>query len=106
MRRRQFIAWVGGAMAWPLEAQGQRARSRPTIGFLGAQTQSAMHPWVASFEQRLRELGWIEGSIALEYRWADGRDERAAEIAAEFVRMKADIIVTAGTTNVIAAKQA
>jgi putative ABC transport system substrate-binding protein len=56
--------------------------------------------------QRLGELGWIEGrTLAIEYRWAEGRTERAAEIAAEFVRLKVDVMVTAGTANVIAAKQ-
>ncbi len=57
--------------------------------------------------QRLRELGWIEGrTVAIEYRWAEGRNERAAEIAAEFVRLKVDVIVAQGTPSVIAAKQA
>ena len=57
--------------------------------------------------QRLRELGWIEGrTVAIEYRWAEGRSERFAEIAAEFVRLKVDVIVTAGTAAVVAAKQA
>ncbi len=57
--------------------------------------------------QRLRELGWIEGrTVTIEYRWAQGRAERAAEIADEFVRLKVDVIVTSGTINVTAAKQA
>ena len=57
--------------------------------------------------QRLRELGWIEGrNVAIEYRWAEGQRERAAEIAAEFVRLKVDVIVTSGTPRLLAAKQA
>ena len=65
------------------------------------------NPWTAAFVQRLRELGWIEGrTIAIEYRWADGRSDRLAEIAAEFARLKVDIIVTGGTPAVMAAKQA
>ena len=76
------------------------------IGFLGASTPAAWSHWVAAFEQRLRELGWIGGrTVAIEYRWAEGRSERFAEIAAEFVRLKVDVIVTSGGA-VLAAKQA
>ena len=54
-------------------------------------------PWTAAFVQRMRELGWIEGrTVAIEYRWAEGRGERFAEIAAEIVRLKVDVIVTGG----------
>ena len=74
------------------------AGKTPTIGFLGPDTSSAFTPWTAAFVQRLRELGWIEGrTIAIEYRWADGRTERFREIATEFVRLKVDVIVTAGS---------
>ena len=84
-------------MAWPLAARAQQAGKLPTIGFLGVATPSAWSHWVAAFVQRLRELGWIEGrTVAIEYRWAEGRSERFAEIAAEFVRLKVDVIVTAG----------
>ena len=66
-----------------------------------------MRQWIAAFVQRLRELGWIEGrTVAIEYRWAEGRDERYAQIAAEFVRLKVDIVVTSGTPQVLAVKQA
>src|SRR5438309_2612462 len=105
MRRRQFITLLGGAAAWPLAARAQQAKL-PTIGFLGASTPLNWNPWTAAFVQRLRELGWIEGrTVAIEYRWAEGRNERFAEIAAEFVRKNVDIIVTAGGA-VVAAKQA
>jgi len=106
MRRRDFIGFVGGAAAaWPLVARAQQPKL-PTIGFLGSTTPSAMSQWVAAFVQRLRELGWIEGrTVAIEYRWAEGRIERYAEIAAEFVRLKVDVIVTVGIA-VSAAKQA
>jgi putative ABC transport system substrate-binding protein len=74
---------------------------------LGAATRSAWSAWVTAFEKRLRELGWSEGrNIAIEYRWAENRAERMAEIAAEFVRLKVDIIVTGGTAAAVAAKQA
>jgi putative tryptophan/tyrosine transport system substrate-binding protein len=107
MRRREFITLVGGAAAlWPLAARAQHRAKSPTIGFLGSTTPSLHGSWVAAFVQRLRELGWIEGeTIAIEYRWAEGRSERFSEIAAEFVRNKVDVIVTAGGA-VLAAKQA
>src|SRR5215813_13258241 len=97
IRRREFITLLGGAAAWPLAARAQQAAKLPTIGFLGATTPATWSLFVAAFVQRLRELGWIEGrTIAIEYRWAEGRDERYSEIAAEFVRLKVDVIVTAG----------
>src|SRR5437773_12447526 len=106
-RRRAFITLLGGAAAaWPLTARAQQAGKLPTIGLLGTASASAWGPWTAAFVQRLRELDWIEGrTVAIEYRRAEGRSERFAEIAAEFVRLKVDVIVTAGLgTN--AAKQA
>jgi putative tryptophan/tyrosine transport system substrate-binding protein len=108
IKRREFITLLGGAAAaWPLAARAQQPDKLPTIGFLGAGTLSAWSRRVASFVQRLRELGWIEGhTIAIEYRWADGSTGRLPNIAAEFARLKVDVIVTAGTPSVIAAKQA
>jgi putative ABC transport system substrate-binding protein len=110
MRRREFIMLLGGAAAssaWPLAARAQQAGKLPTIGFLGVSTPAAASQWVTAFVQRLRELGWIEGrTVSIEYRWAEGRSDRYTEIAAEFVRLKVDVIVTSGTAAVIAAKQA
>ena len=107
MRRREFITLLGGAVAWPLAARAQQPAKLPTIGFMGQTTRSAAGEWTAAFVQRLRELGWIDGrNVAIEYRWGEGRDERFAEIAAEFVRLKVDVIVTSGTPQVLAAKQA
>ena len=107
MRRREFIALVGGtAAAWPLVAHAQKSAKVPTIGFLGATTPSVWSTFVAAFLQRLREFGWIDGStVAIEYRWAQGRDELYAEFAAEFVRLKVDVIVTAGTDATMAAEK-
>jgi ABC-type uncharacterized transport system substrate-binding protein len=105
--RREFIAALGGAAAWPLVARAQQVAKLPTIGFLGQTTRSAGSEWVAAFVQRLRELGWIEGrTVAVEYRWGEGSAEHFAEIAAEFVRLKVDVIVTSGTPAVMASKQA
>src|SRR5262245_31021374 len=108
IRRRQFITLLGGAaVTWPIEARAQQPAKLLIIGFLGAATSSARSHWVAAFVQRLHELGWIEGrTVAIEYRWAEGRSERFAEIAAEFVRLKVDVIVTYATPPVIAAKKA
>jgi putative tryptophan/tyrosine transport system substrate-binding protein len=107
MRRRDFITLVGGsAAAGPLAARGQQP-AMPIIGFLASSTPSAQEHLVAAFVQRLRELGWIEGrTVAIEYRWAEGRGDRAKEIAAEFARRKVDVIVTSGAVNIVAANRA
>jgi putative ABC transport system substrate-binding protein len=106
MRRREFIAVLGGAaVAWPQLARAQQPAT-PVIGYLGASTPANWSAWTAAFLQRLRELGWIAGrTVAIEYRWAEGRSERYTEIAAEFVRLKVDVIVTVGSA-VVATKQA
>src|SRR5262245_29136308 len=108
MGRREFIALLGGAAAaWPVGAWAQQSGKVPTIGFLGQGTRSATSEWTTAFVQRLRELGWIDGrNVTIEYRWGEGRPERYAEIAAEFVRLKVDVIVTGATQPTIAAKQA
>jgi len=98
--RRKFVAALGSAAAWPLAARAQQAGKLPTIGYEGA-----TNSFSAAFVRRLGELGWIEGrTVAIVYRWAEGRTERYAEIAAEFVRLKVDVIATA--TGAYAAKQA
>src|SRR5215470_11535106 len=105
MRRREFIGLIGGAAAWPVMLRAPARASVPTIGFLGTDA-SVWSPWTAAFVDRLRQLGWIDGrTVAIEYRWSQGRAERAAEIAAEFVRLKVDVIVTAGPA-IATAKQA
>src|SRR5262247_2271896 len=97
VKRREFITLLGGAAAWPLAARAQQAGKLPTVGFLGTTTPSIMSQWTAAFVGRMRELGWIEGrTIKIEYGWAEGRGERYAEIASEFVRLKVDVIVTTG----------
>src|SRR5262247_2981900 len=99
MKRREFIALLGGtviAWPWPLAVRAQRRAKTPLIGMLVPGTRATHGEWFAALAQRLRELGWIEGrTVTFEYRFAEGRTDRAAEIAAEFVRMKVDLIATA-----------
>jgi putative ABC transport system substrate-binding protein len=106
VKRRDFVTLLGGTAVWPLAAHAQR--SNPALmGLLGSGTAAAQSEWTAAFVQRLRELGWSEGrNLTIEYRWAEGRSERFAEIAAEFVRLKVDVIVTHNTLPPLAAKQA
>jgi putative tryptophan/tyrosine transport system substrate-binding protein len=105
--RRKFLATLAGAAAgWPLAARAQQPSKLPTIGFLGGASALTESQWAASFVRRLHELGWTEGrTVGIEYRWAEGRNE-PAEIVAEFVRLKVDLIVTYGTPSILAAKQA
>ena len=107
MNRRSFIGMMaGGLLVAPLVAEAQQTAKLPTIGLLAASTPSTDRHRIAAFSQRLRELGWTEGrNIAFEYRWAEGRSARFAELAAELVRLKVDVIVTWGTP-IYAAKQA
>jgi putative ABC transport system substrate-binding protein len=107
MRRRDFISFIGGAAAaWPFTVGAQQARKLPTVGYLAANTEPADRPRRATFVQRLAELGWAEGrTVRIEYRWADGAAERAAEIAPDLVRLPVDVIVTSGDAFVLAVKK-
>jgi putative ABC transport system substrate-binding protein len=98
MRRREFITLLGGAAAArPLAAHAQPTGKLRTIGFLGSDAL-AWSAWTADFVDRLRELGWIDGrTVTIEYRWDEGHPERDAEVAAEFVGLNVDVIVTTGT---------
>src|SRR5215467_7093254 len=102
VKRRQFITLIGGAAAWPLAARAQKGGKLPTIGLLGSGTLAAQSQWTAAFVQRLRELGWTDGrNVTIEYRWAEGRIPRFAEIAEELVRLKVDVIVTHNTPPIL-----
>jgi putative ABC transport system substrate-binding protein len=106
MRRREFIGLVGSVAAWPVAARAQQP-AMPVIGFLGTGTPSSWSQWTSAFVNRLRELGWIEGrNVKIEYRWAEGQNERYAAIVAELVQLKVDVIVTQGTPAALAAKRA
>lgn len=108
MRRRELIALLGGAAAvWPLAARAQQREKLPIIGILGPSTPAAVGQLFAVLVERLQALGWIDGrTVKIEYRWAEGRAERFAEIAAEFAKLNVSVIVTGGTPPVEAAKQA
>jgi putative tryptophan/tyrosine transport system substrate-binding protein len=107
IKRRDFITLLGGAAAWPLAARAQQPARLPTIGFMGESTLAGKRPWVAAFVERLRELSWIEGrNVAIEYRWAEGRNERFPDIVTELIHNKVDVILTQGTPAVLSAKQA
>jgi putative ABC transport system substrate-binding protein len=95
--RREFIWALGGTgVLWPFTAHARQSDKLPTIGFLGPDA-SVWGEWTSAFAERLSQLGWIEHrTVAIEYRWSEGRPERVAEIAAEFARQKVDVIVTYG----------
>ena len=107
MKRREFITLLGGAAAaCPFAARAQQTPGLPSIGSSRPMTASVENQRVAAFVQRLRELGWVEGrTVAIKVRWAQRRSERTAEIVAEFVGEKVDVIVAAGTSSVLAAEQ-
>jgi putative ABC transport system substrate-binding protein len=103
MKRRKFIGILGAAAVWPLAAYSQPRGRPPTIGFLGASAASAQAHWTAAFVQRLSELGWVEGrTVAIEYRFAEGRNDRFAELAGELVRLNVDVILTDGGATLAA----
>jgi putative ABC transport system substrate-binding protein len=101
------VTLIGGAALWPWAALASEPGKLPTIGFLGPTTPTVWSSFVGAFLQRMRELGWIDGhNIAIQYRWAEGREDRYIEFAADLVRLKVDIILTGGTAAVIAVKRA
>jgi ABC transporter substrate binding protein len=105
--RRALILALGGAAAWPFAARAQQAGVRPRIGYLGTSTLTLERQVLDEFRRKLRELGHVEGeNITIEYRWAEGHDDRLANLAAELVRIKPDVIITTGTPSTFAVKQA
>jgi putative ABC transport system substrate-binding protein len=106
MRRREFIAGLGGTIGLPRYVLAQPNKV-PIVGFLGGSTPSLASERTSAFERRLRDLGWVPGqTLTLEYRWAEGHFDRSPGLVAELLRLHADIIVTHATANIIAAKQA
>jgi len=106
LKRRELMSLLGGAATWPLVARAQQGERVRRIGMLVPGTRQTHGEWFAALVARLHELGWIEGrTVAFEYRFAEGRTERAADITAEFVRLKVDLIATSATDVTLAAKQ-
>jgi len=107
VRRREFLSVLAGAAVWPVTAPAQNVETVRRLGFLGAATSSVGRPWLSALVRRLGELGWVEGrNIQIDVRWAEGRNDRAAEIAAEFERADLDLIVTWATGPALTAKRA
>jgi len=102
MQRRDFITLLSAAaVSWPVAARAEQPVKLATIGYMGPNTPSVDRYRLPAFVQRLGELGWIEGrTVTIEYRWAEGRSEHLAKIAAEFVQRKVDVILTAASSHV------
>src|SRR6266513_1611082 len=108
MRRRDFVALLGGSVAaWPLAARAQQPTKIPRVGLLSTFSPSETRPWHQALRQGLRDLGWVEGeNISIEYRYAEGRLDRLPAIATDLVRLKVDLIFTDTTSPALAAKNA
>jgi putative ABC transport system substrate-binding protein len=108
MKRREFILALGGAAAaWPLAARAQQPSAVARIGLLSPFSPSTAAAWHKAFLQGLRDLGWVEGkNISVEYRYANGREDRLPDLATDLVRLKVNVIVTTVNTDTLAAKNA
>jgi ABC-type uncharacterized transport system substrate-binding protein len=109
MMKPKISSWLLATvlLSTPLPANAQQAGKLPHIGFLDSSTASGVAVLLDAFRQELSKLGWIEGkNIAIEYRFAEGKNDRLPELAAELVRLKVDLILVAATPSALAAKKA
>jgi len=107
MKRREFITLLGGAVAWPVTARGQQPAKLPTIGFIGTESPNLYTDRLRAFRLGLNSTGFTEGqNVAIEYRWAEGHNDRYPELTADLVRRQVDVVVAASTPSVLVAKAA
>src|SRR5262249_16422332 len=106
LKRRDFIALLGGAAAWPVAARAQQS-ALPGVGFLDGWAPEGFDPYVAAFRQGLSETGYVEGKrVTIEYRWAQGEYNRLPTLVADLIQRKVAVIVTGATPVTRAAKAA
>ena len=107
LKRREFIAALGGAAAWPVAAHAQQQPTLPMIGFLQGGSADAFAPFAAAFRNGLREAGYVEGqNVTVDYHWLEGRYDRLPEVIADLIRRGVAVIVTPGTTQAALAAKA
>src|SRR5215470_3511900 len=107
MRRRELIALLGGVVVWPLTARAQQGGKLPSIGFVGSDSPGPYADRLRAFRLGLKSTGFIEGqTVAIEYRWAEGRNDRLPALTADLVHHPAAVIVAPTTPSVLAAKAA
>src|SRR5215203_3381636 len=107
MRRREVMAGLGAAVAWPMATRAQQASKVRWIGFLGAISASGYASQVKGLRAGLRELGYVDGeNMVIEFRWAEEKYDRLPELAADLARLRVDVLVTHGTPGTVAAKRA
>jgi putative tryptophan/tyrosine transport system substrate-binding protein len=107
VRRREFIAGLGGATVWPVVAGAQQSGAMPVIGFLGSDTPDLYTARLRAIRRGLKDVGFVEGqNLVIEYRWAEGRNDRLPALAADLARQQVAVIATSTTPAALALKEA
>src|SRR5262245_65448244 len=100
MRRRELLAVLGGAAAWPVAARGQQP-AMPVVGFMSARSANDSARVVAAFRQGLAEMNYVEGrNVAIEFRWAEGQHDRLPALARELVAYTVAVIAAVGASEI------